>query len=73
MVERIKVIKKVHVWHFGKNNPALLFFALETIGQRLDNYSCEFCKLATPHYLGGVAENRYVVCSECGEASKLVE
>lgn len=66
------MIKLVHIWHFGSRNPALLILALESIGQVLDNYDCAFCKSVTKHYLGGISENRYVICSECGEASKLV-
>lgn len=65
--------KLVHVWNFGRQNPVMLFLTLEDIGVRLGFYYCCICRCETGHHEGRVGENEYVVCSECGEGSKVVE
>ncbi len=66
------MIKLEHVWHFGTRDPALLFLALECIGQRYSIFKCSYCRKRTEHYSGNIKESCYVVCKECGEGSKLV-
>lgn len=63
------------VTHFGDG--MLLLFMVELLGQPRPVYFCRWCQCEQPHFERAIVEagarRTYAVCSECGEASLVVE